>query len=290
MDLAAVAATISALAACCAAGAALWGLRYAKGLVDSAIRDRQVDRVLAWHESFTTGEVGAARTRFSALMYRAGEAAFAPRTCWRPSWESLVPPDQGSDELAPRRFLGAYPSDMHHARGHRPIDDLRQILWCFERINEARVRESSLDDQLLVSLMGHAATWWSLLCGRLEARDGAHLYPLLQLAEWMQEKGWRNDHRNKYRSVPEHDFPGREDEVPAPLMAVTPATQKRRYLPEPRRPAVVPGSPRSDLSRPGRPRQVTTAIYRRRYDKQQPETRAESAIGPEHRRKRDDNP
>jgi hypothetical protein len=220
MNLAAVAAVVSAVAACIAATAALWGLRYAKGLIDTAVSDRQVDRVLALYESFTSGEVGAARTRFVSLMYRAGEAAFAPRTCWRPTWESLIAPDQGpTKESARARFLGVYPEDMVHAQGHRPIDDIRQVLWCFDRINEARKREASLDEGLLVSLMGHPATWWSLLCRRLETREGAHLYSLMQLAEWMEEEGWRNDPRNQHRKVPEDDFPGGEDEAPIPAIS-----------------------------------------------------------------------
>jgi hypothetical protein len=84
---------VAAVAACAAAGAAVWGLRYARGLIDVAVKDRQVDRVLALHEGVTTGEIAAARNRFSELMYRAGEEAFGPRKCWRPDWESLVPPN-----------------------------------------------------------------------------------------------------------------------------------------------------------------------------------------------------
>jgi hypothetical protein len=218
MDVSDVAALISTVAACGAAGAALWGLRYAKGLIDNAVSDRQVDRVLALHESFTTGEIGAARIRFSSLMYRAGESAFGPRKCWRPTWESLVPPNQGTAASGNSRFLGYYPEDMDHTQNHRPIDDVRQVLWWFDRINEARKRSSSLDDRLLVSLMGHSVVWWSLLCGRLDTKGGAHVYALVELAEWMEERNWRKDPRNENRKIPEDDFPSQESHAPPPIL------------------------------------------------------------------------
>lgn len=214
MNLATVVAIIGTLTACCVAGAALWGLRYAKRQVDSAVHDRQVDRVLDLHVAFTTGEVGEARNRFGELMYRVGEEAFGPRKCWRPDWESLIPPNPAvSEGVGVARFLGAYPSDMLHAQDHRPIHDIRKVLWCFDRINEARKREASIDEQLLVTLMGHAVTWYRLLCGRLESREGAQLYSLMELAEWMEEHGWRNDPRNEHWKTPENDFPGREGAV-----------------------------------------------------------------------------
>jgi hypothetical protein len=84
---------VAAIAASAAAGAAIWGLRYAKDLIDVGVRDRQVDRVLALHREFTTGEIAAARDRLNQLVYRAGEEAFGPRMAWRPDWESLIPPN-----------------------------------------------------------------------------------------------------------------------------------------------------------------------------------------------------
>jgi hypothetical protein len=224
MNFSVLAPAISAVAAIGAAGAALWGLRYGKGLIDSAVNDRRVDRVLAMHQDFTSGEVGAARIRFCELMYRVGEEAFGPRKCWRPDWESLIPPNPAvSEEVAARRFLGSYPADMTGAQQHRPIHDLRQVLWCVDRINEARKRETSLDERLLVSLMGHPVVWLSLLCGRLEVQEAGHLGALRQLAGWMEECGWRTDPHNSYRKVPEDDFPGDEDQVAYPGLATSPA-------------------------------------------------------------------
>ncbi len=99
---------IAAIATCAAAAAAVRGLRYARGLIDVAVNDRQVDRVLTLHKEVTTGEIAAARNRFSELMYRAGEEAFGPRKCWRPDWESLVPPNPAvASSLIHSRFLRA---------------------------------------------------------------------------------------------------------------------------------------------------------------------------------------
>jgi hypothetical protein len=213
---------IAALATCIAAGAAVWGLRYARGLIEVAVNDRQVDRVLALHKEVTTGEIAGARNRFSELMYRVGEEAFGPRKCWRPDWESLVPPNPAVErDLRSSRFLGAYPEDMPTGRGHRPIHDLRLVLWSYDRVNEARKREASLDEDLLISLMGHTVVWWSLLCGRLDPKAGAHLRALMELASWMEEKAWRNDPRNAHRKMPEESFPGREDEISPPRMSAS---------------------------------------------------------------------
>ena len=211
---------VAAIATSAAAGAAIWGLRYARGLIDVGVRDRQVDRVLALHKEFTTGEIAAARDRFNQLMYRAGEEAFGPRMAWRPDWESLIPPNPAvAQDLAARRFLGAYPLDMVGDDNHRPIHDLRSVLWCFDRINEARKREASLDEDLLVSLLGHSVVYWSVLCGRLESKGGANLRALVELASWMEAKGWRNDPRNAHRKTPEESFPCAEDDVPLPRIS-----------------------------------------------------------------------
>src|SRR6266487_398476 len=134
MSISLAAAMIAALAACGGTIAAIWGLRYAKALIDTAVHDRQVDRVLMLHQDFTTGEVGEARFRFSELMYRVGEDAFGPRMCWRPDWESLIPPNPAVEGgVRMLRFLGAYPEDMVSGIGHRPIHDLRKVLWRFVR-------------------------------------------------------------------------------------------------------------------------------------------------------------
>jgi hypothetical protein len=155
---------------------------------------RQVDRVLSLHAEFSTGDIAAARCRFSELMWRAGEAAFGPHTCWRPSWDSIYPPCPGGGEAINRsRFLGMYPESMH-ARDHRPIHDLRKVLWCLGRVNVARRDEKdALREQLVVALLGWEVIWWSLVCERLERTQGAILQPLYHLAGWVQEWNWLED-------------------------------------------------------------------------------------------------
>ena len=234
---------IAAIAASIAAGAAVYGLRYARGLIETGVSDHQVDRVLDLHKELTTGEVAEARNRFDELFYRAGEEAFGPRMCWRPDWESLIPPNPAvEEEAALRRFLGAYPADMTSGLGHRPIHDLRKILWCFDRINEARKREASLDEGLLVSLLGHPVVWWSILCSRLETKRGAHVQALMDLAEWMEDKGWRSDPRNAFRKTPEESFPCKEDEVSVPRLSTSLAGQT-----SPSRPPRKQPRPRKDV-------------------------------------------
>ena len=155
---------------------------------------RQVDRVLSLHAEFSTGDIAAARCRFSELMWRAGEAAFGPHTCWRPSWDSIYPPCPGCGEAVNRsRFLGVYPASMH-ARDHRPIHDLRKVLWCLGRVNVARRDEKdALREQLVVALLGWEVIWWSLVCERLERTQGAILQPLHHLAGWVREWNWLED-------------------------------------------------------------------------------------------------
>jgi len=155
---------------------------------------RQVDRVLSLHAEFSTGEIAAARNRFSELMWRAGETAFGLHTCWCPTWNSIYPPCAGcGEEINRSRFLGAYPADMH-AQDHRPVHDLRKVLWCLGRVNVARRDEKdSLREQLVVGLLGWEVVWWSLVCGRLEKTQGAILQPLNHLASWVQEWNWMED-------------------------------------------------------------------------------------------------
>jgi len=169
---------------------------------------RKVDRVLSLHAEFSTGDIAASRNRFSELMWRAGEAAFGPNTCWRPTWESIFPPCPGGGEAVnTSRFLGAYPIDMD-ATNHRPIHDLRKVLLCLGRVNVARRDEKdALNEQLIVALLGWEIIWWSLVCERLKRNQGAILQPLYNLADWVQQWNWLED-----REFDPHDaFRAREE-------------------------------------------------------------------------------
>jgi hypothetical protein len=169
---------------------------------------RKVDRTLNLHAEFSTGDIAAARFRFSELMWRAGEAAFGPDTCWRPTWESIYPPSPGCGEAVNRsRFLGTYPISMN-ASDHRPLHDLRKVLWCLGRVNVARRDEKdALREQLVVALLGWEVIWWSLVCKRLDPNRGAILQPLYHLADWVGKWNWIEDRGFD----PHDDFRAKED-------------------------------------------------------------------------------
>jgi hypothetical protein len=78
-----------------------------------------------------------------------------------------------------------YPEDIPGAEFSRPLDDVRKVLWCLERINVARRDEDNLDKQLLVALIGWHAIWWHMLTRRMERKIGAILKPLDELTEWL---------------------------------------------------------------------------------------------------------
>jgi hypothetical protein len=157
---------------------------------------RKVDRALNLHAEFSTGDIAAARSRFSELMWRAGEAAFGRDVCWRPTWESIYPPSPGCGEAVNRsRFLGAYPIGMN-ASDHRPLHDLRKVLWCLGRVNVARRDEKdALQEQLVVALLGWEVIWWSLVCARMDPNRGAILHPLYHLADWVGNRNWMEDRK-----------------------------------------------------------------------------------------------
>jgi hypothetical protein len=169
------------------------------GILEQQVRtdesSRQVDRVLSLHAEFSTGDIAAARARFSELMWRAGEAAFGPDKCWRPTWQDIYPPSPGStDGTRSIRFLGTYPADMG-AGDHRPLHDLRKVLWCLGRINVARRdEENALDEGLVIGLLGWEVIWWKLVCERLSGRRGAILQPLRELADWVVKQ--KDEHQD----------------------------------------------------------------------------------------------
>ena len=76
-----------------------------------------------------------------------------------------------------------------------------------------RVREKlHLMRICLLRLWGTPSSGGASFCGRLDTKSGAHVRALMELAAWMEEKGWREDSRNAYRKMPEEGFPGTEDD------------------------------------------------------------------------------
>lgn len=168
---------------------------------------RQVDRVLSLHAEFSTGDIAAARARFSELMWRAGEAAFGPNKCWRPTWQNIYPPSPGcTDATRSIRFLGTYPADMM-AGDHRPLHDLRQVLWCLGRINVARRdEENALNESLVIGLLGWEVIWWSFVCERLSGRRGAILQPLRELADWVVKQKDEHEGNSKWDWLQDREY------------------------------------------------------------------------------------
>ena len=113
---------------------------------------RQVERAIAAHRDLTTGEVGAARDRLTTLLWQEGEATYSRNVCWRPYFQELLPP---------RGRLGLYHADVLGNDESEPMRDLFN-LWCFERIDAARVGEA-LDQDMLFRLIAHHAVWWDEL-------------------------------------------------------------------------------------------------------------------------------
>lgn len=214
---------LTAIATTVAALTAIGGVIYAWLQIRTAKQARRVDRVLALHEEFSTGEIAAARSRFSEFMWRAGEAAFGIKDerwaefkkgwCWQPTWTSLYPPSPGCrDEVASQcqRFLGTYPEDMPDASKTRPLYDLRQVLWCLERIYDAcQHKKENLDKDLLVSLIGWHVVWWKLVTRRLNPQLGAILKPLDDLAGWVSKQG--NDNYGNPKWMKGRDFDPHDD-------------------------------------------------------------------------------
>jgi hypothetical protein len=145
---------------------------------------RRVDRVIQLHESLTGGEVGAARDRFTTLMWRFGDRkgpeAGRPH---QPTFEELLgahapAPPKGSIDLA------RYPGDLAAIGGCiDPLQDLYKVLWCFERIDAARTHET-LDSDLLVDLIGFHAAWWDRLLDQIGDDASHHRRALRDLATY----------------------------------------------------------------------------------------------------------
>lgn len=143
-------------------------------------RTSSVDRVIRFHEALTTGEVVAARNRFTTLMWAVGEA-FQPGSCWQPSFSELLGsswhlPSAGSSESRGRLDLyGDVPVETV------PLQDLYLVLWQFERVAGAW-SQGLLDEGLLLELIGPHAAWWNELLGRVSDSDTIHRRALRELA------------------------------------------------------------------------------------------------------------
>lgn len=140
----------------------------------------RVQRTIDLHRDLTTGEVGAARDRFTTLMWKRGEALASRNVCHVPTWLELLPDVLGGGG---RGELGEYRAEdkIAGAEGAEPMRDLYTVLWCFERIEAGRAGRA-LDRRLLAELIASHAVWWNELTRNLAPANTTHLSSLRSLA------------------------------------------------------------------------------------------------------------
>lgn len=168
---------------------AVWQLR-------SGISAAKVQRVIDLHHDLTTGEVGAARDRFTSLMWKVGEAAEGRNRCHRFTWaevQSAVRYPDGSIECGELGSYERFP-EISDARDAEPMRDLYSVLWCFERIEAGRAGRA-LDTAMLESTIASHAVWWDELTTNLEPdpkRTTIHLSSLRRLAAALSTEDLRS--------------------------------------------------------------------------------------------------
>jgi hypothetical protein len=146
----------------------------------------RIERTVALHRDITTGEVGAARDRFTELMWREG-SRLKPGRCYQPRFAELLRPEfTHASASVQRGNLADYPADLT-ASGASPSRDLYKVLWCFERIH-ALLASEQLDQGLAVDLLGRHTVWWNSLCAEISDDDTMHRRALRQAADWMIRK------------------------------------------------------------------------------------------------------
>jgi hypothetical protein len=140
----------------------------------------RVQRVIDLHKDLTTGEVGAARDRFTTLMWKHGEKLAGRNQCHAPSWDEILPDVLGGGS---RGLLGRYRAEDEIAgfEDAEPMRDLYAVLWCFERVEAAR-EGRALDGRMLSKLLARHAVWWNVLTRQLTPSDTIHLASLRSLA------------------------------------------------------------------------------------------------------------
>lgn len=140
----------------------------------------RVQRTIDLHRDLTAGEVGAARDRFTTLMWKHGEAIAGRNVCHVPSWSELLPDVLGGGD---RGELGEYRAEdkIVGAESAEPMRDLYTVLWCFERIEAGRAGRA-LDRRLLAELIASHAVWWCELTRRLTPENTTHVRSLRSLA------------------------------------------------------------------------------------------------------------
>lgn len=129
-------------------------------------RDRRLDRVLGFHRELTSGQVGEARSRLGELLKSNNANGAVLKPVQLVDLRKGGPVDHYADQQLPST----------------PQHDLNLLLRFFERVWIAHER-GSLDDLMLVAMVGRHATWWDMALSRKERTGG----PLALLADWSNE-------------------------------------------------------------------------------------------------------
>lgn len=133
----------------------------------------KVQRAIDVHRDLTAGDVGAARLRLGAEMWRKGEAMSRRHLCYAPAYKEIYAPESG---------FGRYESaDETELGDPRPGSDLYLLVWCFQRV-EAGLRGHAFDEQMIQRLVAPHAIWWNELTRNISEDEVLHLRSLRYLA------------------------------------------------------------------------------------------------------------
>lgn len=144
----------------------------------------KVQRVIDLHADLTTGEVGNARSRFTALMWKHGERQAGSNACHLPLWEEILPSpttENGKGGLSGYLAFEAIAT----SQDAEPLRDLYAVLWCFERIEAGRAG-GALDKRMLIELVAPHAIWWNSLTEKISDKNTRHVQGLRRLAKELQ--------------------------------------------------------------------------------------------------------
>src|SRR5205807_133886 len=88
-------------------------------------RGLKTQRSIDLHRDLTTGEVGAARDRFTTFMWQLGEEKYHVNRCSRPTFDALNP--AVGLPSARRGRMGSYPKHMEAGHPAEPLRDLYKV-------------------------------------------------------------------------------------------------------------------------------------------------------------------
>jgi hypothetical protein len=128
-------------------------------------RDRRVDRVIAYHEQISGGELQLARQRLIEYLLSRVSKDGLPVLSWA--------------ELRSQSQLSAYIDP-----GESPVRDAQRLLEYFEGVWAAR-QAGATDDRLLFQLLGGCVSWWARAFSQADAELSRSIQ---EFAAWIQSE------------------------------------------------------------------------------------------------------